>query len=58
MENYDPDSSRQVGDLHLISGRPHTRFGRIGEWASGNLQPCINFMDNKVVKVMFIQFLK
>ena len=35
------DSSRQVGDQILISGSPQTRFGRIGEWASGNLQPCL-----------------
>ena len=34
------DSSRQVGDQFLISGSPQTTFGRIGEWASGNLQPC------------------
>ena len=39
---YSPqDSSRQEGDQLLISGSPQTTFGRIGEWASGNLQPCI-----------------
>ena len=31
--------SCQVGDQFLISGSPQTRFGRIGEWATGNLQP-------------------
>ena len=25
--------------VYLISGSPQTTFGRIGEWASGNLQP-------------------
>ena len=29
-----------MGDQFLISGSPQTTFGRIGEWASGNLQPC------------------
>ena len=40
FDNLPLDSSRQVGDQFLISGSPQTRFGRIGEWASGNLQPC------------------
>ena len=39
FDNLPLDSSRQVGDQFLISGSPQTRFGRIGEWASGNLQP-------------------
>ena len=34
------DSSRQVGDQFLISDSPQTTFGRIGEWATSNLQPC------------------
>ena len=33
------DFSRQVGDQFLISGSPQTTFGRIGEWATRNLQP-------------------
>ena len=39
------DSSRQVGDQFLISGSPKTTFCRIGEWASGNLQPCYYMYD-------------
>ena len=40
FNNSPLDSSRQVGDQFLNSGSPQTRFGRIGEWASSNLQPC------------------
>ena len=41
FNNSSRDSSRTVGDPFLISGSPQTNFGRIGEWASGNLQPCL-----------------
>ena len=37
------DFSCQVGDQFLISGSPQTTFGRIGEWATSNLQPCTDF---------------
>ena len=36
------DSSRQVGDQFLISGSPQIIFGRIGEWATSNLQPWLS----------------
>ena len=39
FDNLPLDPSRQVGDQFLIYGSPQTRFGRIGEWASDNLQP-------------------
>ena len=39
FNNSSHDSSRQVGDQFLISGSPQKNFGRIGKWASGNLQP-------------------
>ena len=40
FDNLPLDSSRQVGNQFLISDSPQARSGRIGKWASGNLQPC------------------
>ena len=45
FNNSSHDSSRQVGDQFFISSSPQTRFGCIGEWASGNLQPWKRILD-------------
>ena len=56
FDNLPLDSSRQVGDQFLISGSPQTRFCRIGEWASGNLQPWYRSLVSYRTQV-FLSFL-
>ena len=52
------DASRQVGDQFLISGSPQTTFGRIGEWATCNLQPWLSsFKSARVISLSWVQLL-